>query len=326
MDSQDHQNVLLEFETDEASWQQELPSRLRLLCVCPQEPSWIGLNLQLDGEGCVEPQYRWLSDVHNALAMLRKESFDCILLSDERQNGTVAGALKYDPLAIIRAIRASGCDDPIIYITAHCDDNIWNQICRHDCELLVTANSWDSLSLVPMIKRAMGRIELSRENHRLSVANHRRLIRERDEAEQLLNHQRQMIEELQALIDDSREARSSAAENQLTKNDQPSTQQHEIPSFALPQEVADYYHELLRNYVIMGSGSLGAEIAQLAELLALASLTPKHVLAIHLEHVELLVKGLGRRSTRHVMARADLLALEVMIHLAECYQQNIPSS
>jgi hypothetical protein len=30
---------------------------------------------------------------------------------------------------------------------------------------------------------------------------------------------------------------------------------------------------------------------------------------------------LGNRSTRHIMARADLLALELMIHLGECYRR-----
>jgi len=36
---------------------------------------------------------------------------------------------------------------------------------------------------------------------------------------------------------------------------------------------------------------------------------------------EELLHGLGARSTRHVMTRADLLVLEVMVHLAEGYQR-----
>jgi hypothetical protein len=42
---------------------------------------------------------------------------------------------------------------------------------------------------------------------------------------------------------------------------------------------------------------------------------------LHLHVLEELVLGLGARSTRHVMTRADLLALEIMIHLAENYRQ-----
>src|SRR5438445_308427 len=91
----------------------------------------------------------------------------------------------------------------------------------------------------------------------------------------------------------------------------------------LPVEFDDYYQELLRTYVIMGSGNLVAEIVKLADLLSLAGLTPREVLNLHLARVERLVRGLGNRSTRHVMARADLLALELMIHLGECYQRQL---
>jgi len=34
-----------------------------------------------------------------------------------------------------------------------------------------------------------------------------------------------------------------------------------------------------------------------------------------------LIHGLGARSTRHVMTRADLLALEILVYLAEAYRQ-----
>ena len=37
--------------------------------------------------------------------------------------------------------------------------------------------------------------------------------------------------------------------------------------------------------------------------------------------LEELVHGLGSRSTRHVMTRADLLSLELMMHLAEGYRR-----
>jgi hypothetical protein len=45
------------------------------------------------------------------------------------------------------------------------------------------------------------------------------------------------------------------------------------------------------------------------------------LLDVHLERVEALVQGLGNRSARHVLARADLLALELMMALGEHYRQ-----
>jgi len=162
--------------------------------------------------------------------------------------------------------------------------------------------------------------QLGEENHRLQVENHRRLIRERDESERLLNQQRSMVEELQSLTypDDIEKSEKDNFLNQSQPLEEFGEAPHEIP---IPIEVQDYYHELLRTYVIMGSGSLKDEILQIAELLAAASLTPGQVLEFHLECVEVIVKGLGNRSSRHVMSRADLLALEIMVHLGECYQK-----
>ena len=76
----------------------------------------------------------------------------------------------------------------------------------------------------------------------------------------------------------------------------------------------------------MGSGNLGMEIAQLAELMVLAGISLRDALGFHLERVESLVRGLGNRSARHVMARADLLALELMIHIGDGYRRKSPES
>jgi hypothetical protein len=37
--------------------------------------------------------------------------------------------------------------------------------------------------------------------------------------------------------------------------------------------------------------------------------------------LEELIRGLGSRSTRHVMSRADLLALEMLLHTADGYRR-----
>jgi hypothetical protein len=41
---------------------------------------------------------------------------------------------------------------------------------------------------------------------------------------------------------------------------------------------------------------------------------------LHVQVLEELVRGLGNRSARHVMTRADLLLVEILIHLAERYR------
>ena len=70
----------------------------------------------------------------------------------------------------------------------------------------------------------------------------------------------------------------------------------------------------------MGSGNLADEMDRLAELLAAAAVTPQQAMLLHLHVLEEMIQGLGSRSARHVMNRADMLILEVMIHLSEQYR------
>jgi hypothetical protein len=278
----------------------ELPSRLRLLCVGPVEPSWVSLTLQLDAEQCLEPQFRWVSTGTETLSLLRSEGFNCILVSAVRS----IGGHGPDTVELVRAIRDSGCDAPLIVMASTIVDKVWAALCGLECEVLLTQQVWDSPALVPLIKRTIRRTELLRENYRLEIAHQRRVLRERGEADDLLNQQRQIIDELRAI------ARVGRTTDEL-----------ESHRGRLPAAIRDYYHELLRTYVIMGSGNLGSEIVKLGELLADARISPREALELHVERVENLIRGLGNRSTRHVMARADLLVLELVIHLGDSYQR-----
>lgn len=293
-----------------------LPSHLRLLCVGAREPSWINLTLQLDAQGCTEMHLNWVSTAAEALAILRESSFDCILMS--QPSPEAAELRELDPLHLLRAIRASGCEDPVIIVASRADDAMWMAACEEEGELLVVVRELESRALVSMIKRAVQRLELTRDNRRLALADRRRMSRERDEAEHLLNQQRQIVQGLELLSPQfGGDLPAPSDDASLSRPFTPEP----VTRIELPARVSEYYQELLRTYVIMGSGNLGNEIAKLAELLCFAELSPRQALELHLERVEHLVRGLGNRSTRHVMARADLLALELMIHLGECYQR-----
>jgi hypothetical protein len=294
---------------------EELPSRLRLLCLSPTEPSWINLTLQLDREGCHEPQFRWLPDTAAALSILRDESFDCIVIGDGPSSRETSFSPR-DAVEFLRALRASGCDDSAVFMASELDDETWLQLSAAECSVLITPRTWESRALVAAIKRELVRVELIRENHRLAIEQNRRLVRERDEAEHLLDQQRRMIHDLGNLI-----ANSNTTSTELLLDDSGNSNSSLHEQVELPTEVKGFYTELLRTYVIMGSGSLGREIAQLAELISMAGLSTREALKLHIERVEALVQGLGNRSSRHVMARADLLALELMIHLGDCYQR-----
>lgn len=301
----------------------QLPTRLRLLCVGTREPSWVALTLQLDAEGGVEPHFRWASSAAEALSLLRDDPFDCVLIAaaDPGPPGTHhSNASFHDAAMLVKAIRASGCTDPLVLIAPQFSDAAWVDLSGEDCELLQSNRAWESPALVATIKRAIFRADLFRQNHRLAVAQTKRMARERDEAEHLLSQQRRIIDDLDAR-EESVAPTNVAMQAMLDCYGRVSVDRYSPPRAALPDEINGYYHELLRTYVIMGSGNLSGEIAKLAELLAVAGCGPREVLTLHLERVETLVRGLGNRSTRHIMARADLLALELMIHLGESYRR-----
>ena len=295
------------------SQQQLIPPRMKVLLISGKRPVWVGLALRLDAIGCAEPRFGWVSTSEEALTLLRNESYDCLLIGIDFETKT-------KQLELLNAIRSSGCHDPIVLILSMPDDQVVLAGCEYQAEILVSAAMWESPALLGTMKRAMMVHQLCEDNHRLLVENHRRLIRERDESERLLKQQRSMVEELQTFTYPTDIERS---EKNLFLNQSQTRKESGQASneFQIPIEVQDYYHELLRTYVIMGSGSLKDEILQIAELLAAANLTPGQVLEFHLECVEVIVKGLGNRSSRHVMARADLLALEIMVHLGESYQK-----
>lgn len=299
--------------------QSGLPPGFRLLCIGVTEPDWVGLALQLDAVGCHDPRLKWVSRATEAISILRKETFDCLVV------GAASGSEEstWDSESLIRAIRSSGCNEPLVLLMDHPDDDLTALATQLSCELLVSRVTWNSRAFVAVIQRAIRNVETARENHRLSVANHRRLVRERDEAGHLLRQQRDIISELEVLAQAGLKGVASEAESEFASIDAafghiPDTRprQNSIP---VPEEIKQFYQELLRTYVIMGSGNLGGEIGDLAHILAAARLSPRDTLSLHLERVEQLVRGLGNRSTRHVMARADLLALELIIHLGECY-------
>ena len=156
-------------------------------------------------------------------------------------------------------------------------------------------------NLIWVIARAVERHQLVRENQRLNLAEQTRLQREHNEAAELLRQQRALLEEPET-TDGGRPSEVSA-------------------THCLPVELIGHYRELLRTYVIMGSGNLAKELRCLAELLVVAGVTAQQTMRIHLQVLEELIHGLGSRSTRHVMNRADLLVLELLLGVAEGYRR-----
>jgi DNA-binding NarL/FixJ family response regulator len=196
-----------------------LPPGLRLLCVGEVEPTWVTLALELDALGCHEPNFNWVSNASDAFVRLREESYDCLLIRPSPSHQESPD----DPLALARALRAGGCLDPLVIVAASADDAAWREALELDVEFLVSSRGWDSKTLVLMIERAIQRTCMRHELGRLSAADRRRLTRERDEADYLLNQQRDILTTLGRLAS-AGEFPPAPATADLHQKDRPAAQ------------------------------------------------------------------------------------------------------
>jgi DNA-binding NarL/FixJ family response regulator len=226
------------------------------------------------------------------LARLRDEAFDAVLVSHE--------PAELDALDLIEGYRASGANEPIIVLGMQSEQEMAALCYEVGADGYVCVHTTTTRNLVWVVARAVQRHQLVRENHRLTLAEETRLQREHDEAACVLEQQR-------ALLD------AAGATGRPGLGNPPA-----LPF--LPAEFVAHYRELLRTYVIMGSGNLADELKRLCQLLVRAGLTAQQTVQLHLHVLEELVHGLGTRSARHVMTRADLLVLEVLLHLADGYR------
>ena len=298
---------------------QSLPPTMRVLYITNRRRTGGWLAEAFAGDSASEIKLQEAAGTVAGLTQLRDEAFDAVLVSH------VPGEL--DALDLIEGYRAGGADEPIVVLGTQSEQEMAALCFEVGADAYVCVNTTTTRNLIWVVARAVQRHQLIRENRRLNLAEQQRLQREHDEAERLLEQQRALIVDLTAIRrrgnasppdrapgGERAEADPSAALREST----PRGTGREPPD--LPGELIRHYRELLRTYVIMGSGNLVFELRRLADLLATAGVTARQTMQLHVCVLEELVHGLGTRSTRHVMTRADLLVLEIMIHLAENYR------
>jgi DNA-binding response OmpR family regulator len=255
----------------------------------------------------------------SGLAHLRDEAYDAVLVAHDPN--------ELNALDLVEGYRAGGANEPIIVLGTQSEQEMAALCYEGGADAYICVNTSTTRNLIWIIARAVQRYQLVRENRHLNLAEQQRLQREHDEAGRLLEQQRALIADLEAIRLRGKPALSTDAsprrfdEINLPPRDDPSSPERAAQVLSdLPDELVGHYRELLRTYVIMGSGNLARELSRLADLLATAGVTARETMQLHVHVLEELVHGLGARSTRHVMTRADLLVLEIMVHLAEGYR------
>ena len=258
-----------------------IPASMRVLHITGQKRPGGWLTDALATDDATQIHVEQTVGCAAGLAMLRDKIFDAVLVSH------VPGEL--DSLELTAGYRAGGAEEPIVILGTECEQEMAVSCYEAGADGYLCIDTTTTRALIWVVSRAIQRYQLVQENRRLNQAEQTRLQRERDAVERLLDDQRRMI---------------------LDSTSDPQ----------LPNALIGHYRELLRTYVIMGSGNLADELGQLASVLVSATVTAKQFIHLHLYVLQELIHGLGKRSARHVMSRADLLALELLTHLSNGYQ------
>lgn len=288
-----------------------LPPRMRVLYIRTSRRTGAWLAEAFAGDSACEVTLEEAAGATAGLTRLRDQVFDAVLVSHEPH--------ELDALELLDGLRAGGAEEPLIVLGQQSEQEMAALCYEVGADAYVCVNTVTTRTLLWIVARATERYRLIRENRRMSQAERHRLRHEHGEAERLLNEQRGLIRDLEERRGPQGDEPPETVGNEIAAIRQRAAVQCE-PS-ALPETLTTHYRELLRTHVIMGCGNLAAEMATLADLLAANGITAPQAMHLHVQVLEELVRGLGSRSARHVMTRADLLVLEILVHLAECYRR-----
>lgn len=289
-----------------------LPAELRVLHIVPPQQADALLANAFNADNAVRVQLTEVAGASEGLERLNVATFDAILVTHDPAT--------LDALSVVDGIRGAGGDEALVILGAAAELEMAPLSFEVGADAYLSKPTTSTRGLLWTIARAVERSRLVRENRRLAQVERSRLEREHHEAEQLLCEQRALVRDLEAMHrrcnDETDGAETPCASEQLAARTNLPTENPDLPG-----PLVSHYRELLRTHVIMGSGTLADEMRLLAELLATAEISARQTLQLHLVALEELVRGLGARSTRHVLTRADLLVLEMMLYLAEEYRR-----
>lgn len=283
-----------------------LPPRMRVLFVTNSSHtgSWLAEAFAADSATSVILEEA-VGVVH-ALARLRDEVFDVVLIAHDPS--------ELDALEILDAVRTGASPDQPVIVLGSQPPAEMEAICfESGADAYLTWDATTTRSLIWQIARATERKQLLDENRQLRQATvHQRDV---DEAES------QRMLDIQHRLADGVSAQSA-----LSTTAQAVLLSEQTSGWQAPDQLVRHYRELLQAYVIMGAGNLDAELQKLTGVLITTGIGARQFMSIHLLAVEAMVKNLGQRSARHVMNRADMLAIEVLLCLCEGLRERVLDS
>ncbi len=235
-----------------------MPGRLKVLYIATPNRTGAWLAEAFAADSAAEIVLEEAAGQAAGMERLRDEVFDAILVSHD------PGGL--DALDLIEGYRTGGAEEPIVVLGVPSESEMAVLCSEVGADGYVCVNSSTTRNLIWIVARAVQQHRLVTENRHFHQAQQTRLQREQDEARRLLQEQRSAVEEFRCgpLERQGRAAAGPAA------------------NLALPPELMSHYRELLRIYVIMGSGNLADELRRLAGLLVAAGISAQQMARMHL--------------------------------------------
>ncbi|MCA9269852.1 MAG: hypothetical protein KDA41_15330 [Planctomycetales bacterium] len=260
-----------------------LPPRLKVLFIASRQRTGDWLAEALAFDNACEVLLDEVAGAAAGLARLRDEVYDAVLISHEPP--------ELDALDLLDVLRTGSQEQQPLLVLGHDAAADMAALCLEaGASAYVCVQTTAVRTLIWQVARAVQQHHVLKENRRLESAQRSQLQREQQEARKLLREQQTLCDRLGA-----------AAPR------------------ALPARLVDHYRDLMRAHIIMGTGNLTAELKALAEVLAQADCRPCDAMQLHVSALEEAIQGLGSRSARHVMNRADLMGMELLMHLASCF-------
>ncbi len=275
-------------EPNDSGWG-SLPPSMRVLSIVGESQHSGWLSEVFAGDQASRVVLHEAVGMVEALARLRDEAFDTVLICHDGE--------RFDALTVLDAIRTGSTEQqPIIVLGEAAETELAPACFASGADAYLCLGNTTARMLLWHVARARERHQLLEENRQLQQARRLQLKREREEASRLLQQQRTLVESLRG---------STAAD----------------AAGHVSRELWASYREVLQTYIVMGGGQLTHEIESLTLRLIVEGINGPRAIAMHVGVLEEVIHELGNRSARHVMSRADMLFIELLVHLCEGFRE-----
>jgi DNA-binding NarL/FixJ family response regulator len=262
-----------------------LPAQLKVLYVTTADRTGALLAATLAADSATKVTLIEVQGPADGLEQLGSQAFDVVLV--------VHSPPEMDSLSLVEGLRAGGMQEPTLIVGSGDRASMAPLAYEVGADGYICEKETTTREFLWTIARATERHRLIQENRRRGQQQRLRGQQDCAEAGRLLSQQRSIL---------------AAAETAS------------MAEIRLPPLAVKRYEQLLRTHVVMGSGNLAGEIESLVQMLCDAAAEPRDLLLLHTGAVEQQIRGLGGKGSRHLLARADLLLLEILARLSHAYR------